>query len=805
MALKAQPAPAFADALGRPLTRGGLGHPTCWFSGGRVACSVAEHGGIETVSYWGRQPIGCNAFFQANFRSSYPRVFRAQVVVGERTYTLSIGDGRVYAGGFVGTMVIAEEDLELDICLVCTNRGLIQAVRPRRPTRVRFSLRLLLRDYVQVVAEGREWGGWAAASGGFATAVTDTPAPGAQEENSLTQAVLTYADADEPRTTWIGVVASGGCRMRAWRSQLRSFTSAEVDGGRDSDGAAVALIFHDHRRSLLSDLRRLQKEAAAEAWATVAEWDGHDRAAPTLQGLDPVVTSFVRQAPALLRATMPADIPGAMRASNGAYWIWGWDTLVHARAYLLSGHAGFLAQAIDLLARTAHPQHGIGHMFDPELRPRLTQALPAQGLLAIAVWQHYAVTGEVALARKHWPLLSELLRRTLALPRLDGLVAGPALFPDFPECAGHTGNDISVFNNGIHYQTCRSLEFLAGALGDGATAQLAVTAAKECASGFRKRLWDPRVGFWCDSIDSRTGQRRASYPAHALLWVSPFARELIEGVAGRAAAFMDAHHCIAGGLRMYPLWDAAFNADGNQLGQHYAPGQDPLYTRLMANTGNQQGLSRWLGWVRGNWSRLTVPEGCTLEAENDGPHRADNPGGRQMFTVKAWYDGLVGAIAGLDIDAGGLTAGPGLAQALTWSELPLHGGCWRVQISGSGRWLHSITVAEQIWRGTAKVPLPSASRAGVIVIKRSARPPKVPWLASADGAVIESSVVSRTGLRVTLRSTGRVLVRLSCVRAAHLRIDGKPRRPRWDAATSTVAVWLPGSEHSVAIEATLPD
>ena len=781
-------APPFADPAGRPYTCGGLGRSACWISGGRTACSLVDHGGIEELVYFGDQPMHRQALFRGGFRSAYARVFRAQLLVGDRTWTLGVGDGVVHPSGWTGRMAIPEEGLEIEIAVVCTNDALIQAVRVvKNPRQRRLGLRLLLHDYNRVQAERRTWSPWTLRDGAAVCTVTDLPAPKQDEVHhdlNAGQIRFSYPDEQDPRTTSIGVLGDGAVSMRAFRSQLRSF---DVMASRRTS-FALAVAFGGSPAGFRAERALLARGVADVAWAAVDAWKTAEHGASRPEHLSPEVISFAQQVPALIRAAMPTDLPGAMRASYNSYWVWGWDTLVHAHTYLLNGIDDLVAPALDLYARTAHPEYGIGHAFDMRMRPLLTQQPTAQGLFPIAAWQQWALRGDLATARRHWPFIVRWLAGCRTRPVRDGLFVGMALIPDFPQDAGQDGDDLSPFNNSVMYQACRCIEGLAGALGDAATATSAGEVAGAMRGGFARRLWDAKRGFWNDSVKASTYARRPSYAAHALIWVTPFCRELIND-AETAAAFEETHLRMAGGIRPYPTWDPAFNADGNQLAQHYAPGQDPLYLRLMAMTGRQGRLHEWLRWKDEFWGNLTVPEGVTLEAENDGPHRPDHPGGRQMFAVKAWSDGLYGAILGIVIDPGGLTVEPGLDGPLAWNGIPVNGRRLAVRISGAGAHVAKVVVGRTTWTGTRKVPL-SGRGPLTISIVRTATPPRHPQLRSADGAEVLSSAVVHGQLRLRLVAPGRTLVRVWAKKKPVIAIDGQAATVAWDRATGLAEAWL---------------
>lgn len=796
----ARAVPAFADAAGRPFTRGGLGRSACWIASGRTACSLVDHGGIEEIVWFGDQPLHRQTFFRGGFRSTYARVFRAQLLVGDRVWTLGVGDGAAHPSGWTGRMLISEEGIEIELAVVCENNALHQVVRVvKNPHKHHIGMRLMMRDYLRIQLERRTWSDWTLKDGAAVCTVTDQPAPIAADdahgELNAGQLKFTYPDDDEPRTTYIGVVGDGAVTMRAFRSQLRQF---EIAPAKRTE-LAMSLVFTASPAAFRIERKRLAAGVATAAWAAIAAWTPIERAAPRPTGLSPEVTSFAQQVPALIRAAMPPDLPGAMRASYNSYWVWGWDTLVHAHTYLLNGIDDLVVPALDLYTRTAHPEYGIGHAFDKQMRPLLTQPLTAQGLFAIAAWQVWSLRGDLDAARRHWPFIVQWLARCRTKPVRDGLFVGMALIPDFPQDAGENGDDLSPFNNSVMYQACRCIEGLAAALGDAATAVSASEVTTAMRPGFARRLWDAKRGFWNDSVQASTFARRPSYPAHALIWVTPFCRELINDPE-TAAAFAEKHLRMAGGIRPYPTWDPAFNADGNQLAQHYAPGQDPLYVRLMAMTGRQNRLREWLHWKDQFWGNLTVPEGVTVEAENDGPERPDMPGGRQMFAVKAWSDGLFGAVLGVTIDPGGLTVEPGLAGPLAWSGIPIGGRRWQISVSGTGAHVAHITVGGVRWMGTAKVTLPAKGSATVAIVRTNTAP-KHPVLRSVDGGEVLTSAVARGRLTVRLAAGGRMLIRLWSAAKPAVEIDGKKVSVTWDRATGIAECWRERSTNASDLSA----
>ncbi|MCK6488233.1 MAG: hypothetical protein L6R48_07890 [Planctomycetes bacterium] len=729
-----------------------------WFGGGRIGVHVQHPGTISELVYYGAQPMERACFFSTGQHSPYQKLFCPYLLVDGRAWRLEPGDARFYPAGWVCRQSIPAEGLELRHSLVVFDDAVVHRVevlanRDARPLRLRLSLH----DYLRRQAEGRTWSAWdGQAIPGALTAQVADPA---------------RAPGGATATTWLGVVGSAPLATRAFSSGRRFFDSAELP----PEGGTVAVLFAGSAAGFAARAAELAAHGPGLAAAQVAGWDERLRAAPAIALGQPAVESFFRHSGLICDMLSPADLPGAMRAAVGHYWVWGWDTLVHSDSYLVNGRAAFVRAALALYRRTAHPELGIGHQFDETMAVRIPQALPAQGLYAIMLQQYLAWSGDDGALAEFFPFARTIFQRTCAQARRHGLYTGIALFPDYPRFAGQSGGegDLSVFNNGIFCQAARAMEHLAGQAGDVATARQAREAWLACEQAFRARLWDGRRGYWYDSLASADASPRPSYPAHAILWVQSTARDLVAGREQACAAFFAEHLVCVGGIRPYPLWDPAFNGDGNQFGQYYPAGVDMAFLRLMAATGRQDQLGRWLGWVACFWGQHTVPEGVTLEAENDGPHLPDCPGGKQPFTVKPWHMGLVNAIAGIEFDHGGITCGPGLDRPLTLAGIRHRGRTVALATAGAGVHVAAIAVNGRPLAGSCKIPADHCPDPDWrIELHRAAVPPAGPAILAADGATLTRLRATGTSLAVQIDAPGSVRVWLRAAAAARITWQG---------------------------------
>jgi hypothetical protein len=762
------PAPEY-DQSNIPSEPRGLGTETIWFGGGRIYASVAAHGGIERMGYFGSQALGRREFFASGARSAYEKILRPYLLVGEKAYALELNRTRFYASGYRSFLSLSALGVEVEHDLVLTNDALLQTVRVVRNKRgLPLRLRVSLHEYTRQIPGARTWGDWQTdlAKNSWVARIVDEP-------------MKSEAEPEDARTTWFGIVADRTLTTRSFHSTRRYFDTAPFKTG----SATLAALFGFEKAAFLKRANTLRREGSKESARVVAGWSEQVVNAPRLSLGQPAVESFFRMAPLVLDAMVVKDRPGAIRASVSHYWVWAWDTLVHCETHLAMGQNDFVRDMLKLYFDAAD-ERGIGHAFNSEMSHlHMAQPAPAQGLYIYALYIYVAYTGDRKALRTYYRFAVSLLERALPSRGREGLFEGSSLFPDFPKYQGQTGQDISTFNNGIIYQAARAMEQLAGWMDDAATAKTARQTWQTLEPSFRHRLWDAKKGFWVDSVDSKTLAQRGSYCSQSLLNFSPFAGDLLRGRDTLCAKFIGENFAYPGGIRMHPLWDAAFNGDGNQMGQHYPVGSDLLYLKTSAKAGRQDLLTQWLGWVEQFWKQNTVPEGTTAEAENEGPRYPDCPGGKQAFSVKAWYMGILNTMAGVSFDAGGVTIGSGIDRAIKVEGIHFGGRKWTFKTTGKGRFISRLRVDGAVVSGSCKIPGDLLKRKTVAVeIERSSRPKHKLQLLAADGASLSRLVHARDGLRVRLEAPASVYVRFAAAKKPSVIWKGKPVPVEYDRA-----------------------
>lgn len=547
----------------------GMSCRSIWFGGGRMGVHVERDGAIEEIDYFGAQPIDRRLFFKVSKHGPFEKVFCPYLLVEDRAYMLEWEHTRVFPAGYRSRMDLPGESIEIEHSLTVLDDAFIYRVRVlRNDFKHPLRLRLSLHRYDRHEASGRSWGDWTTgiADGALAAAVEDAERAG--EHKTV--------------TTWIGVVGGGSVSLRRLYSGKDQFDTASVDG----ENATIAVLFSSDRSAFVERAAALRENGASLVDDGLAQWESALARSPSLRIGRRDVESFFRQAGLILDALKPADLKGAMRASVGHYWVWGWDTIAYCDSELIRGGAPFVRDALDLYRRTADPELGVGHQFSETLKMTIPQALPAQGLYINMLYQYVAFTRDAQTLEEFYPFARTIFSRTLAHATGDGLITGSALWPDLPKLCGHIAEpgevgyrDISVFNNGIFYQAAREMEHLAGLVNDRDTARTARSAWKSLEAAFRRHFWDSDRGYWVDSLEAETLDARKSYPAHALMWFSPFARDLVAGRERDCAEFLIGNHVCSGGIRPYPRWDSSFNATATSL----RSGIRPVRTSAISN------------------------------------------------------------------------------------------------------------------------------------------------------------------------------------------------------------------------------
>jgi hypothetical protein len=671
-----------------PFIESGLEVSRISFSGGRVAASMANHGGLTHLDYYGAQRIGDARLFTGDDLSAWNLLFRSCVRIDGRLYYLEFNNTSIFPFGYESECEL--EDVRLRHSMSLLNDALVYTVEVLNNPKDRTCAMEVVHGHHTLAAKPtRQWNGFeTAVDKDFVYAgIMDRQQDAECGKNqSLTQwganADSTYGE------TLLGVVATSDLTMSQTPPEFLKyyFRAAPVQAK-----ASVCLVFGHHGKTTLQKRARQLRQSMFDEVAKLRK--AHEKrmiSQPRIAMENSVVESALSTVIPVIDSLKVKDIPGAIRAADSGYWVWGWDSMVHADAYCLANDSHTIDEMLDFYRETADPEHGIFHSLTTEGKTGAVMAFPAQCLYAVMLYHAWVFSGKRDILAEYFPFALKIVNRAGANEVNDsGLISGVALYPDFPEDLEQNGKDISVFNNGIYYQALRCMTELADELGENKTRDNLKERSNRLRDNF-PRFFDEEKGYFVDSLSAENFSQRKHYPSYAILWVTPFATGLVAPWRDRIAAFMKDNLAMRRGVRMLPTWDSRYMYDGNQLGMTM-PVVENAYRELRRSVQDDESAAQLLANIEWFWSQLCIPEALTCEFENHGI-TPDNPGRKQAFCGKAWLSMFYHVIAGINFDAKGLTICRGSGIELCIEGLTVRDKSLDISIKGQGPKLTAVTL-----------------------------------------------------------------------------------------------------------------
>lgn len=783
-----------------PTSSSGFGVLQNTYSGGRVGVCVNHFGGINQILYWGSGPMhGSRLLFQGDASSSYRRCFRAQVIIGDEPYSLEFVQTEHLPFGYRSLFFVPALGVKIAHRLTLLNDAIVFSIEIlQNKKNLPIRQRIEHHDYCFNPVH-RTHNDWQSESGvgGWTLEIKETiPAEEWKKLqagiNQLSEVNYPLALAQGPRegTTRVTLLPTRGrIEMRSTCSGRRYFTSGIFRSGRQ---AQVLLFSSADRKAFRARARQLQKKGALLALERERAHERELATAPQFRFNDRVMESMLANIPGTLRSLFVEDVTGSARASSLYYWIWGWDTLTLADVHLLSGQKEFARDVLRFYRRTADPKWGVGHQFTTDSPPqiRVPMAVSAQMMYVIFLHQYGIHTGDVSLWKESYPFIRGIFEHALQAINKRGLGEGPALWPDLPHFCLHTGNDISIFNNSIQYQGVRCMEVIAATLGDEATAAKARQVSRRMEEYFTTAFWDRKRKYFVDSIDSKNGTQRAAYPAHALLWMTPFLFDLVgRETLEQCATFIAGNHATSRGFLPYPRWDVSFDGDGNQLGQVW-PTADMFATCCEAAAGRQDVLQQWMDSSSWFWKQLTYIEGYSAQTVNDSG-TPDCPGYKMnLFGTKTTYMAFLTGCAGVHFDGGGITLRAGISRPVRIQRLNFRGAVIDLSIRGEGRFVQ-LKVNGRSIAGTSKIPRSLLKGRVKIEARRTAKTPAHPVILTANGAEIDSVTTAKNRLTALVSNPAAIWLHFYAPRKVSVHRDGNELDASYNRKTGEGKVLLP--------------
>lgn len=788
-----------------PVAPRGLGLLRNHISNGRLFATVGWHGGLTHVSYCGTQHLRALRFFETGLETGWMKLFRTALQVGTKLFYPPLRNTRLYPFGFSSDSDVAGVQFKQEILLL--SDAIVQRyIISRNTSKVPVGVEMLHHEiFSRAKIQDREWKSLEfdpRLNAMIGSVVDQNKEVYTGEGDSLSQQNLGLVIKDAPSaTTWIGIGCTVPISTRTSYNDCKVYLTSKPGKYKI---VSLFVVFATSKPDLEQRLKALSANVNRECESLLAGYDKRLAERPRIDVGDPVLNSAFGQYPESLEFLKIPDRPGAVRAGIERSFVWGWDGMTPLMSSPLANEADYSASILRFFQEGWNPVIGLPLLFTTAFEARIRSPFPAQAQYIAGLYHYFAITGDLKVVREMMPTCKRILERCRERVVKDtGLVAGNALWPDFPECMGENGEDIAAINNSTFYQGLRCVEYFADALGDRELAADCRDWARKLRENFIKYLYDEEKGYFITSCSSRDFSPRKHYGCQVIFWVTPFANELVSHAPGRIASFMNEHLRSARCLLSLPRWDTAWMAEGNQLGGSY-PMADHFYINVNKLVGEGSALKAWMGDVRWNWRYHTAPEALTPEAENEHIFGPDNHGGKQAQACSTWYTCLYKGLAGLDFDHEGLTITPWGDTPVDIRGLRLRGVSVDVKVSGAGTHVKSLKLnGKALPAGSRKILWDQfTGKTAKIELVRGNKAPRHPVIVRADGWRV-SDVITRPS-RLVARIEGRMSgeIAIQALPKASVLINGDRVRAPFERATGTVLVSLDAG--AVTIEVVQP-
>jgi hypothetical protein len=644
-----------------PFIPQGVGFSQVWFSGGRMACTILEHGGIGEILYFGRQSVSHSFMFRANNQlSAWEKLFRFSVVIDGTPYYPEFNNTTYYPFGFTSecTTVAIDELSKKEIAKQIWDKT--HDVRDHFP-------------------------------------ISDTP----------------YGE------THIGVMYDRAHFTKGTHVAWKQYVSS----GPFTDQAALMLVFAPGAAAYRQRAGVLKKSVHQECDALFALFEKRQKLASQVRiPSEPVVQSLIANVPRVIDAVELKDVPGAFRAGMQGYFVW-MDLMIDAVSFLYANDADSLRDMFTFFQKRVDKKRGMPCLVTTHLTPLLATPFSNQCCVITSFYNYYCFTGDEKLLRSYYPLLRFIIEKCAEREvKGTGLIEGAGL-PDHP--AEQNGHDITSTNNSSFYQAMKCMPYLSREMtrlsGDekhGVFGRYCEEFAARTRKNFVRYFFDKKVGYFRDSLSSEDFSPRRHYPTFVIQWATPFAADLITGNEKRIAAFMAKNFLRPQGVGpMFPPSDPMYPGDGNQWLAYYPSWTEAFFRGAMRAAGRGRELAQIFDVINWFWSRYTIPEGFTYDAENEG-FTADNPGGKQPFGGQGFYGNFFRTIVGLEVDERGVIVTPSPARKeLSVEGLIVRGKKIDLSVTGTGRHAEISFNGEKLGAGPAVIPFRKLKAKNRIVVR----------------------------------------------------------------------------------------
>jgi hypothetical protein len=520
---------------------------------------------------------------------------------------------------------------------------------------------------------------------------------------------------------------------------------------------------------------RLLADPAGAAAAQAARYTEIAASTPTLDfGRHTALRRLFRVTPLYLDSMRLRDAPGAYRANNDYYWVWGWDMTRPAFGLLTGNRHAFVRELLDFIDRANYR-----NQYDNSLERDLRADGGAPGALEFMLAHDYvAWTGDWAASRAWRPKFTAALSEAVRNPDPTGMHAGAAASTDFPQEFGRTFPAWLAYTTAWQYAGLLCAEKLLLGWGDRALAARVRELAGRIRRSFLRIFWNPATGFWNEGVHPTDPDLVCDIPLSTAMAAmdSPYGEDLYGEKFRESAEFCAREFLREDGVWITRRGEVRGWKEWTRQPRNWFAANDTMLVRLLRSCGDARALEQLFYLYEINFGyQPCVFEGKPL-------HRPLHTSGSwQAFGAGAWYRNLVEGAAGLWADLGGLGLMPlGLAEPVRLSGLRFRDAVVEFHATGQGTWPQRLTLDGRPLLGTTRFP-PLAAGAHRIEVEYGPALPQWPILTLAVDAEVSGARARPGRTRLCLRGRGYTPLSFFAAAPPRLTLDGHPVSCEWDA------------------------
>ncbi len=579
--------------------------------------------------------------------------------------------------------------------------------------------------------------------------------------------------ASEDRTSALHLCVTGSAPVRV----RRTVASWEFEVAAQAGEAAFAIGLGSTEAEARLQAGEAARNAAACWAAQTRRYAAVANETPRLAfGRHTALRQFFSLQPGYLESMRVGDQPGAFRANNDYYWVWGWDMTRPAFGILTSNRWPYVRSLLDFIDAA-----GYINQYDNSLTRDLRADGGQPGALEYMLAHDYlAWSGDLEATRAWQPKMEEALRKEAANPDPTGMWSGAAASTDFPEEFGRTFPARLAYTTSWHYAGLLCAEKLLLAWGNAPLAKAIRGQAAKIRHHFERIFWNPHTGFWNEGVHATDPDLVCDIPLSTATAAmdSPYGEDLYGEKLAATAAFCAEQFLRDDGVSITARGEKRGWKEWTRQPNNWFAANDTMLARLFRATGHLRALDKLFYLYELNFGyQPCVFEGKPL-------HRPLHTSGSwQAFGAGAWYRNLVEAAAGLWADLGGIGLMPGgLGEPVRLQGLRIRDAILDFEASGQGLWPQKLLLDGAPLVGTTRLP-PLAPGRHTVAVEYGTAEPAHPLLTLAVDARVLAARVKASRLSVSLDGRGYTPVSFFSPGRPALLLNGKPVACEWSADT----------------------